>query len=905
MERERTEMVEVNEEENTDGVHVTKTYQTTEVVYQEYEPSCLQRCSNRIIRVLETMFYMVGLYVARHPFLTILLSLSLCGLCGIGLMRFEQTTDDAKLWVPKQSRVLPEKAWVDENFPQQYRFTSVIVTAYNIFSPTTINSMYDMYLQSRMTFTVDNKNLDYMCVKIGHMCHVKSLLELWQYNGTIIRSLTLDDILQTVNQKIAYSPTYGTEFSLEYMLGGIRRDNRGKILGAESATMLWVLHKNPEFETAALDWEKQMIDMVNAGRPYFAQSYIYATRTFDDEGYGAVKADTSLLTAGFMIVYVFIILVLGRFNMVENKLYVSLTGIFTIGLSILFSYGLAMGFGFLYGPIHNMMPFLLLGIGVDDMFVIVGAWQNLSPQEQKLPIDKKMALTLKHAGVSITVTSVTDIVAFAIGSSTVIPALSAFCAYAAFGILGLYFLVSTFFVAILTLDERRISDNRNSVIFCYKHKNYVPNSCSKRDIIGSFIKKIYGPTLMKLPCKVCVVIVTAVLVCVNIWSFTMLRQDFNIYDYLPQDSYATEYVQAQLKYYPDRGFDASIYCDGMDYFVNRRKLEAMYSDVTSDPYIQNGSVVFWYPAFTNYLKTTQDSMVTSQVKDGFPQSSEAFNSLLLYFLQQREGRSFGQFIKFDNSSTPTIQATYIPFFHTHQASSAGDIDAMDSLMAILDKANFVNGSCFSYGFKYLNNETNRVLKGELYRNLALAGLCVFIVTLLLISNLWTSILVFSCVAFTVIDVTGTLQFWDVTIDTATSILITLSVGLAVDYSAHVGHMFMTLLGDREDRAKATLCSIGPAVLNGGLSTFLAFVLLANSTSYGFMLFFRVFMTVVIFGLYHGLVYLPVILSWVGPSPYPSEAKMAPKHNGMADPKHLHDGAKIQGNGHVKGCFCTG
>ena len=30
---------------------------------------------------------------------------------------------------------------------------------------------------------------------------------------------------------------------------------------------------------------------------------------------------------------------------------------------------------------------------------------------------------------------------------------------------------------------------------------------------------------------------------------------------------------------------------------------------------------------------------------------------------------------------------------------------------------------------------------------------------------------------------------------------------------------------------------------------------------------QVFMTVVIFGLFHGLVYLPVILSWIGPAPY--------------------------------------
>ena len=83
-----------------------------------------------------------------------------------------------------------------------------------------------------------------------------------------------------------------------------------------------------------------------------------------------------------------------------------------------------------------------------------------------------------------------------------IPALSAFCAYAALGILGLYLLASTFFVAILTLDEYRIRDNRNSVIFCYKHKDYVPNTCSTKDYVVTFIKKFYAPTLMKTWCKV-------------------------------------------------------------------------------------------------------------------------------------------------------------------------------------------------------------------------------------------------------------------------------------------------------------------------------------------------------------------------------------------------------------------
>ena len=47
-----------------------------------------------------------------------------------------------------------------------------------------------------------------------------------------------------------------------------------------------------------------------------------------------------------------------------------------------------------------------------------------------------------------------------------------------------------------------------------------------------------------------------------------------------------------------------------------------------------------------------------------------------------------------------------------------------------------------------------------------------------------------------IDVAGTLQFWGVTIDTASSVLLILCFGLAVDYSAHVGHAFMTVIGTK-------------------------------------------------------------------------------------------------------------
>ena len=111
-----------------------------------------------------------------------------------------------------------------------------------------------------------------------------------------------------------------------------------------------------------------------------------------------------------------------------------------------------------------------------------------------------------------------------------------------------------------------------------------------------------------------------------------------------------------------------------------------------------------------------------------------------------------------------------------------------------------------------------------------------------------------------------MNLWGLKLDISAGLFLVVATGLAVDYASHVTHHFTKIqeVSSRNERVKQTLIEIGPAVFHGGFSTLLALILLCTSSIFVFKVFFRVFFLIVVFGLYNGLVLLPVILSLIGP-----------------------------------------
>ena len=147
----------------------------------------------------------------------------------------------------------------------------------------------------------------------------------------------------------------------------------------------------------------------------------------------------------------------------------SLAGISSVILGFVISIGLASVLGYPYTLVHAILPFLCLGIGIDDMFVIMQCLNNVkrSRAAAATSVPELMAETMAHAGVSITVTSVTDVVAFGVGYFTNMPGhvsphhvsrvtvlaagLQSFCIYASIGLGCIFVLQVTWLLAWLVL----------------------------------------------------------------------------------------------------------------------------------------------------------------------------------------------------------------------------------------------------------------------------------------------------------------------------------------------------------------------------------------------------------------------------------------------------------------------
>ena len=623
-------------------------------------------------------------------------------------------------------------------------------------------------------------------------CFEQNILEFWPQNFDFSTLTDVAQVVETVNQANATSSLFKTRININDYLGGqVTRDGAGNVVAAEATFMRWFGKVNISSITPAdissmgtgeivdansMEWEKSLEEALIEDQkdlPEGMETFVNVARGYSDVAGETIINDAMMMPIGFMIVFVYVVIMLGKFSCTEQRALLALGGLACIGLTVGFTYGFCSAVDLFYGPMHNIIPFLLLGIGIDDMFVIIQCYDNLG-QEKTDSVITNMGLTLRHAGVAITVTSFTDFIVFALGATTVLPALRSFCLWCSVGIIVVYFFQATLFTAFLSLDCRRLASNRNGLCPCYTHKNTKQNVDINK-IEYSFSQKgfkFFSRIIFSIPGMVVVILMGAGLLGGGIYGLTELEQKFDPVWFLPQSSGLAKWFSANDEYFPSTGEEVTVYLTDLDWETDLDKVGDLVDELKKATDII-AEVNDWYGDLILSKNTAPCNLF-----------NQNFNSLLTCFLFSsfKGFASQGDFKFVDNanltcgSPSPPILLGKFTFTHKRFSGRSEHIPALNKVKDIINSIQFSTGNVFPMAREYSNWETDEVITTELFRNLGLAIACVFVVTLILLANLLGSVYVLLCVLLTLVDLCGYMHFWDITIDVVSSVNIIIAIG---------------------------------------------------------------------------------------------------------------------------------
>ena len=187
------------------------------------------------------------------------------------------------------------------------------------------------------------------------------------------------------------------------------------------------------------------------------------------------------LCSAYGTILVYLSVALGSYTTItkiffEIRLTLGLTGLFVVASSAFASLGI---FGYFEVEsnliVAEVVPFLLLAIGADNIFIFVLEYKRMENSEKSKDksVEELVSKVLGNSAMSMLLCSSAEIVLFLYGGLTVnMPAVRVYALNAALAVFFNFVLQMTAFIAILTLDLKRIRAGRMDVFCCLVGENF-------------------------------------------------------------------------------------------------------------------------------------------------------------------------------------------------------------------------------------------------------------------------------------------------------------------------------------------------------------------------------------------------------------------------------------------------
>ncbi|CTQ86900.1 SSD domain-containing protein [Caenorhabditis elegans] len=664
---------------------------------------------------------------------------------------------------------------------------------------------------------------------------------------------------------------YNDEYYVGEHFAGVKIDPNTNVISRVKVVVLYFRTDRQTTEVSQVlnNWETSLFDYVeNFDHPFLnmtVNSDAMIAREVRTNGMTCVPFFSFSVAA----VVIFIFATNSREHFVfSHNVVMAILGIAGPLMATGTAFGFLFLFGFPFNSITLVMPFLIIGVGCDDVFIIIHAMRKTDKSES---LEDRIAETMEEAGPSITVTSATNCLSFAIGIATPTPAISLFCLYTCVAVAVDFVYQLTFFVAVLVYEEKRLmklqkvgEEKKIEAAMERRPKQVLSIQNSIRSTAGAHpppanpngIVSRYCRFLKDWKTRLCLLLVLCGYWTASYYGCKTMEIKMDTTNLIMNDSPLNHIAWIYERFLWSEGQLVMVFVNNPPDLTKSENLHEVLELVNrfeTLPYsMGKNSTSIWLRSFLY-----QSSLY---------HNNKGFNGLLQEWLEDSEGGGarWNDMLRLKKDENGTILG--IDKFMFATACAMGD-DANWSTREKLQKQwrgvaheyEHFNVTVFqSYSF-YIDQLDS--IGATTMSTVIWAAITMDLACLLMIPGI-NSILTSTIAMISInIGVFGLLSMWRVNLDPITMCTTLMSIGFSVDFTAHISYHYYRnpTSWTTDERLADALKSIGWPMIQAASSTVLCIFPLMFNTSYMVWVFVKTILLVTVLGLLHGIIFLPALL----------------------------------------------